>query len=60
MESDIVLGMVSHVDDYAITFYSHNLRPWKSPINSHNAPCLAQSCNILQPDLIRHQEEILV
>ena len=53
VKSDIVLNMVNHLDNKAITFPSYDPRPWKLTIDCNNALCLAQPCHVLHLDLCK-------
>lgn len=46
MKGDIVLDMVSHFNQYGVTFPSNDPRPWKLPVDCYYALCLTQSCHI--------------
>jgi hypothetical protein len=56
MDGDVVLDMVNHFNEEAITLPSNNSRPWKLAVYSYNALGVAQPCHILQLDLWSHSK----
>lgn len=51
MDGNIVLDVVDHFDQKAITFSGYDARSWKLTIYCYNALCVTKSCHILQFDL---------
>lgn len=54
MDGNVVVYVVDHFDQKAVTLSGYNARSRKLTIYRYNALCVAKSCHILQFDLQKH------